>query len=185
MVILHSHYRKSSSLIVPQDIITHLKADSERSGASIPRIFRLFLSWVAAFPNPAYKLTTTTTIEHLSWDVSGSKVGIQLFEKSEKHKRQSEFLKTLWGLLDAIIELMQTLRVYINLVLNPVSSGFSEFPNSMRPPCTTMPWTIWPALVVLWGVCWMFNTRPNTADELQLQLSLQDSEWTPLASSGM
>lgn len=31
-----------------------------------------------------------------------------------------------------------------------------EFPNRHRPPCTTMPWTIWPALVVLWGVCWMF-----------------------------
>lgn len=35
-------------------------------------------------------------------------------------------------------------------------SCVSEFPNSLRPPCTTMPWTIWPALVVLWGVCWMF-----------------------------
>jgi hypothetical protein len=22
--------------------------------------------------------------------------------------------------------------------------------------CTTMPWTIWTALMVLWGVCWMF-----------------------------
>jgi hypothetical protein len=32
----------------------------------------------------------------------------------------------------------------------------SEFPNRLRPPCTTMPWTIWPALAVLWGVCWMF-----------------------------
>jgi hypothetical protein len=31
-----------------------------------------------------------------------------------------------------------------------------EFPDRIRPPCTTMPWTIWPALVVLWGVCWMF-----------------------------
>jgi hypothetical protein len=33
---------------------------------------------------------------------------------------------------------------------------FSEFSSRLRPPCTTMPWTIWPALVVLWGVCWMF-----------------------------
>lgn len=31
-----------------------------------------------------------------------------------------------------------------------------EFPNGIRHLCTTMPWTIWPALVVLWGVCWMF-----------------------------
>jgi hypothetical protein len=34
--------------------------------------------------------------------------------------------------------------------------SFSEFPNRLRPPCTTMPWTIWPVLVVPWGVCWMF-----------------------------
>jgi hypothetical protein len=33
---------------------------------------------------------------------------------------------------------------------------FSEFSSRLRPPCTTMPWTIWPALAVLWGVCWMF-----------------------------
>jgi len=35
---------------------------------------------------------------------------------------------------------------------------FSEFPLGIRHPCTTMPWTIWPALAVLWGVCWMFYT---------------------------
>lgn len=38
---------------------------------------------------------------------------------------------------------------------------FSEFPNRLRPLCTTMPWTIWPVLVVLWGVCWMFYEEPN------------------------
>lgn len=31
-----------------------------------------------------------------------------------------------------------------------------EYPGGIRHLCTTMPWTIWPALVVLWGVCWMF-----------------------------
>lgn len=36
------------------------------------------------------------------------------------------------------------------------SAWVPEFPNNFRHPCTTMPWTIWPALVVLWGVCWMF-----------------------------
>jgi hypothetical protein len=109
---------------------------------------------------------------------------IQLYEKSKKRKEQLEFLKILWGLLDTIIELLQFVRVYIPLILDTVS-GFSEFPNSMRPPCTTMPWTIWPALVVLWGVCWMFVTPPIAAGELQLQLSLQDAESTPFLSSGM
>jgi hypothetical protein len=40
--------------------------------------------------------------------------------------------------------------------------NFSLFPGTIRPRCTTMPWTIWPALVVLWGVCWMF--RPPRSD---------------------
>jgi hypothetical protein len=40
--------------------------------------------------------------------------------------------------------------------------NFSIFPGTIRPRCTTMPWTIWPALVVLWGVCWMF--RPPRSD---------------------
>lgn len=39
--------------------------------------------------------------------------------------------------------------------------SFSKFPNRLRPPCTTMPWTIWPALMVLWGVCWMFYEELN------------------------
>jgi len=45
--------------------------------------------------------------------------------------------------------------------------SFSEFPSRLRPLCTTMPWTIWPALVVLWGVCWMFFDEPscNSGDQ--------------------
>ncbi|KAF5632459.1 hypothetical protein F25303_9418 [Fusarium sp. NRRL 25303] len=37
-----------------------------------------------------------------------------------------------------------------------LSDLFFEFPNNFRHTCTTMPWTILPALLVLWGVCWMF-----------------------------
>lgn len=33
---------------------------------------------------------------------------------------------------------------------------FNKFPSGIRHLCTTMPWTIWQAFVVLWGVCWMF-----------------------------
>ena len=35
-------------------------------------------------------------------------------------------------------------------------SQLFEFPDNIRHLCTTMPWTIRPSLVVLWGVCWMF-----------------------------
>jgi hypothetical protein len=41
--------------------------------------------------------------------------------------------------------------------------NFSIFPGTIRPRCTTMPWTIWPALVVLWGVCWMFHPPRSDA----------------------
>ncbi|KAF5657236.1 hypothetical protein FCIRC_13329 [Fusarium circinatum] len=37
-----------------------------------------------------------------------------------------------------------------------LAEPFFEFPNNIRHTCTTMPWTILPALLVLWGVCWMF-----------------------------
>lgn len=54
----------------------------------------------------------------------------------------------------------------------------SEFPCRLRPPCTTMPWTIWPALVVLWGVCWMFYGEPaNWAD---LDNLVTDGNWAEL-----
>lgn len=36
------------------------------------------------------------------------------------------------------------------------ASSFAVFPGSVRPLSTTWPWTIRPALAVLWGVCWQF-----------------------------
>jgi hypothetical protein len=42
------------------------------------------------------------------------------------------------------------------------SNSFLEWPDGQRPLSTTMPWTIWPALVVLWGVCWMFYPSPRS-----------------------
>jgi hypothetical protein len=59
--------------------------------------------------------------------------------------------------------------------------GFAEFPNRRRPKCTTMPWTIWPSLVVLWGVCWMFNPRSSPPAGAQNQiLNNEDLQlWDP------
>lgn len=36
---------------------------------------------------------------------------------------------------------------------------FFEFPDARHPQTTTFPWTIKASLVVLWGVCWMFEAR--------------------------
>jgi hypothetical protein len=64
--------------------------------------------------------------------------------------------------------------IYIILYL----AFWSEFPNSIRHMCTTMPWTIWPALVVLWGVCWMFvASAPGQATDISTDLSYQESAW--------
>ncbi|KAF2012006.1 hypothetical protein BU24DRAFT_465580 [Aaosphaeria arxii CBS 175.79] len=37
-----------------------------------------------------------------------------------------------------------------------------------------MPWTIWPALIILWGVCWMFYEPLNPQWEIDL-LEIEDS----------
>lgn len=62
-----------------------------------------------------------------------------------------------------LLGLAKLLKFWVELLslLLLLTSRFSEFPNHLRPPCTTMPWTIWPALVVLWGVCWMFYEMFN------------------------
>lgn len=181
-------------------IIQSLLEDSQAPEQSRKRAFRYTLEPFPWCIMPSEALKPITVIRpfrrvkeredqikrHRQWrEERWREESIRLDRKSKELKTLFEFLNTLWGLLDTIIELMQTVRVYITLILNTVSSGFSEFPNSMRPPCTTMPWTIWPALVVLWGVCWMFYTPLSPADERQLQLSLLDAEWTLFPSSGM
>jgi hypothetical protein len=46
--------------------------------------------------------------------------------------------------LEKILVLWENVLYLLLLYLS-----FSEFPNRLRPLCTTMPWTIWPVLVVL------------------------------------
>lgn len=80
------------------------------------------------------------------------------------------FLDTLWDDLEAlyrfIVFLQQLLLILaLSLVLLFIHS---EFPGGRRYLCTTMPWTIWPALAVLWGVCWMFYPSP-TEGQLALE----------------
>ncbi|KAE8440838.1 hypothetical protein EG329_006400 [Mollisiaceae sp. DMI_Dod_QoI] len=58
---------------------------------------------------------------------------------------------------------------------------FAEFSNRRRPKCTTMPWTIWPSLVVLWGVCWMFYTPFNFRDQSHFQAIFGDEYITPFS----
>lgn len=66
-------------------------------------------------------------------------------------------------LLERIYERMEFLYYRLAVYTMACFWSYSEFPGRIRPPCTTMPWTIWPALVVLWGVCWMFYPSPGDA----------------------
>lgn len=87
-------------------------------------------------------------------------------------------------LLQRIYERLRFL--YYRLVVYAIAClwSYSEFPGRIRPPCTTMPWTIWPALIVLWGVCWMFYPSPGRAtgateleSHSQLDYQLQPEEY--------
>ncbi|KAF9776811.1 hypothetical protein IL306_004928 [Fusarium sp. DS 682] len=49
-----------------------------------------------------------------------------------------------------------------------ITAPIFEFPNNIRHVCTTMPWTILPALIVLWGVCWMFIIGPGELEPEEL-----------------
>jgi len=63
---------------------------------------------------------------------------------------------------------------------------YSEFPRGRLHLCTTMPWTIWTALVVLWGVCWMFIQHRQRLDEgSEGWVALQDIGPNLLITQGM
>lgn len=62
---------------------------------------------------------------------------------------------------------------------------FTEFPSGIRHLCTTMPWTIWPALVVLWGVCWMFIQKETGAREDTSLLPYQPQQEQDVNTDGM
>jgi hypothetical protein len=73
-----------------------------------------------------------------------------------------------------ILSLMRILEALSKLLTLVIMVCIFEFPNNLRPPSTTMPWIIVPALFVLWGVCWMFinhdfhfTFEDNDADELE------------------
>lgn len=76
---------------------------------------------------------------------------------TEEELRQVMLEELRRGILERLDRIIQTLQRWLNLyALFLARFFFFEYPNNLRHLCTTMPWSIWPALVVLWGVCWMF-----------------------------
>ena len=85
-----------------------------------------------------------------------------------------QYLIMVWHIIQFLMFLARRLQTVLQIDLS--SDRLSEFPNRLRPPCTTMPWNVRPALVVLWGVCWMFYSRPTTP---------QPGESHPIWGSGL
>jgi hypothetical protein len=86
----------------------------------------------------------------------------EIFCSGEAQVESRNLFNELLVFLEYLALLLQKILQYLLLFGN-----FVEFPNRHRPKCTTMPWNIWPSLVVLWGVCWMFQSNPiHQADVL-------------------
>ena len=88
---------------------------------------------------------------------------------------RERLLRFLEYLALLLLKIIQFLLSYIR------SAGFM---NRRRPKCTTMPWEIWPSLVVLWGVCWMFYPPALCQNGNQRQPPLED-EQLPYFSDGI
>ncbi|CZR46794.1 uncharacterized protein FPRO_12245 [Fusarium proliferatum ET1] len=85
-----------------------------------------------------------------------------------KYSSLLDFTDTiLSGLFDLITSIIRRLNLRFRSAYeelkcrNRPTQIIFEFPNNMRHVCTTMPWTILSALLVLWGVCWMFIIGPG------------------------
>ncbi|KAL9126503.1 MAG: hypothetical protein Q9217_004449 [Psora testacea] len=64
-----------------------------------------------------------------------------------------------------------------------IDDWFAEWPNGHRPLSTTWPWNIKPALLVLWGVCWMFYDNEGIAPQNpNVPRTSEQDLWTRQAS---
>ncbi|ETS86056.1 hypothetical protein PFICI_04081 [Pestalotiopsis fici W106-1] len=68
----------------------------------------------------------------------------------EEVEKLLEAIKLLYKAILTILIILASLFLFI---FNP-----SRFQRPKHITCATMPWSIWPALVILWGVCWMFHS---------------------------
>lgn len=92
-------------------------------------------------------------------------------DQVEKERLELEKITRLWRSLECLaLLLLSILRFFLG------RNKFGGFQNRQRPRCTTMPWNIWPSLVVLWGVCWMFINTPSTEFDTACVNSVLDDE---------
>jgi hypothetical protein len=89
-------------------------------------------------------------------------------------------------LMRILMRVLQFLAFLLQRILHQLQifCRFAEFPNRCRPKCTTMPWSIWPSLMVLWGVCWMFYTPPPTSSSNDTSYDFWNDNSLPLFGLG-
>lgn len=78
-------------------------------------------------------------------------------EGRQQREMHMECIKRFFRLLAMLLE-----RLFEDLLF---CCNFSEYPDKRRPPCSTMPWNIRPALIVLWGVCWMLYSSSTISQQ--------------------
>jgi hypothetical protein len=99
----------------------------------------------------------------------------EALEQAAREQLEHERIARLWRPLEYLaLLLLSILRFLLGC------SKFGGFQNRERPRCTTMPWNIWPSLVVLWGVCWMFVNTPFIEFDTTQFNSAFDDEQLPL-----
>lgn len=105
-----------------------------------------------------------------------------------KYSSLPDFTDTiLAGLFDLITSIIRRLNLRFRCAYeelkcrNASTQIIFEFPNNRRHVCTTMPWTILPALLVLWGVCWMFIIGPGDLEPEKFKASIPTFSPAPAA----
>jgi hypothetical protein len=150
----------------------HLKLSNQNRKAQIDDLFDLLFS---KRDNVCIISVYSLNIEYRLVESYRDHYRRVLYEAYDTEKGQlNGFIVALLRSLEFLAFLLQNILQHLLIFCK-----YAEFPNRRRPKCTTMPWNIWPSLVVLWGVCWMFYTPSSHQDDISNQPYSND-EYFPI-----
>ena len=111
------------------------------------------------------------------YDLAVIRVNSKKLLQSENIDREHRLLhQVLIALIQSYVVVSGICSVFIDSVrmLSNTWTNFTEWPGGRRPLNTTWPWDVKPALMVLWGVCWMFYGSPVFQEGNWEQVGLED-----------
>jgi hypothetical protein len=85
-------------------------------------------------------------------------------EREVEQRQSDQYMERLERFIREV-----TIRLQMFVVLLFLFCKFSGISDNDQPMCITMPWNIRPALIVLWGVCWMFYPPQDYVDPSNTQ----------------